>query len=118
MSDVILKQVEAIYQKRKEDFNPGDTVRVHIKIVEEKRTRIQVFQGTVIAIRGVGINRTFTVRKLSSGIGVERTFFLQSPMINKIELAQAGQVRRAKIYYIRNKKGKAARIPQKKRIAK
>ncbi|MFP4459255.1 MAG: 50S ribosomal protein L19 [Candidatus Zixiibacteriota bacterium] len=115
MSDDILKTVEAPYNTRKLNFGPGDTVRVHVKIVEEKKTRIQVFQGTVLSIRGKGISRTFTVRKISSGIGVERVFPLQSPMIDKVEVAMQGRVRRSKIYYIRNKKGKAARIPQKKR---
>lgn len=118
MSDDILKSVEAQYNIRDLNFGPGDTVKVYVKIVEEKKTRIQVYQGTVISIRGKGASKTFTVRKLSSGIGVERVFFLQSPMIEKIEVAMEGRVRRSKIYFIRKKKGKAARIPQKKRIAK
>ena len=115
MSDIILRAVEAQHMIREQNFNPGDTVKVHVKIVEEKKTRIQIYQGTVIAVNGSGINKKFTVRKLSGGIGVERVFFIQSPMLDKIELVQQGRVRRAKIYYIRKKKGKATRIPQKKR---
>jgi len=115
MSEIILKSVEAPFMTREINFKPGDTVKVHTKIIEGDRRRIQVYQGTVIAIKNNGVSKTFTVRKLSSGIGVERTFFLQSPMIEKIELHQAGRVRRAKIYYIRDKKGKAARIAQKQR---
>lgn len=115
MSDDILKSVEAPYIVRELNFGPGDTVKVHVRIVEEKKTRIQVYQGTVISIRGRGNSKSFTVRKLSNGVGVERVFLLQSPMIKEIERVMEGRVRRAKIYYIRKKKGKAARIPQKKR---
>ncbi len=118
MSDIILKSVEAQHLTREQNFKPGDTVNVHVKIVEEKKTRIQIFKGTVISIKGSGTNKKFTVRKLSGGVGVERTFHLQSPMLDKIELVQEGRVRRAKVYFIRKKLGKAARIPQKKRISK
>ena len=116
MSDDILKAVEAPYHIRDLDFHPGDTLRVHYKIVEEKKTRIQAYQGTVLSIKGKGNSKTFTVRKISNGVGVERVFYLQSPMIDKIEIAMLGRVRRAKVYYIRKKKGKAARITQKKRV--
>ncbi len=118
MSDAILNLVTAPHLIRKVNFRPGDTVKVNTKIVEEKRTRIQAFQGYVLGIRGGGTSETFTVRKISNGIGVEKVFFLQSPMIDSIDLVQEGRVRRAKIYYIRTKKGKAARIPQKKRVAR
>ncbi len=118
MSDQIIQQIEAPFMHRELNFKPGDTVKVHVKIVEERKTRVQIYQGTVISIKGNGINKAFTVRKLSGGIGVERVFLLQSPMIENIERVQEGKVRRAKIYFIRKKKGKAARIPQKKRVIK
>lgn len=91
-------------------FRPGDTVRVHVKVVEGQRERIQVFEGIVIRRRGSGISETFTVRKISYGVGVERTFPLHSPRIDKIEVARHGRVRRAKLYYLRDRVGKAARI--------
>jgi large subunit ribosomal protein L19 len=91
-------------------FTPGDTVKVHVKIKEGDKERIQVFQGTVIGRRGSGNGETFTVRKISSGIGVERIFPLHSPNIAKIETVRSGQVRRAKLYYLRNLTGKSARI--------
>lgn len=92
------------------DFKPGDTVRVHVKVVEGARERIQVFEGVVISRRGGGIRESFTVRRVSYGIGVERVFPLHSPRVAKIEVARRGQVRRAKLYYLRNLTGKAARI--------
>lgn len=92
------------------DFKPGDTVRVHVKVVEGARERIQVFEGVVIARRGGGIRETFTVRRVSYGIGVERVFPLHSPRVAQIEVARRGRVRRAKLYYLRNLTGKAARI--------
>ncbi len=91
-------------------FRAGDTVRVHVKIKEGDKERIQAFEGTVIRIRRGGINATFTVRKISFGQGVERIFPLHSPVIDKIEVRRAGRVRRAKLYYLRNLKGRAARI--------
>jgi large subunit ribosomal protein L19 len=97
------------------DFRAGDNVRVHAKIVEGERERIQLFEGVVIKRRGVGISATYTVRKISNGVGVERTFPLHSPRVEKIEVTRHGQVRRAKLYYLRALRGKAARIREKRR---
>jgi len=96
------------------DFRPGDTVRVHVKIREAGKERVQVFEGVVIRRRGGGARETFTVRKVSYGVGVERTFPLHSPMIEFIELVQRGKVRRARLYYLRKLQGKAARIEEKR----
>jgi large subunit ribosomal protein L19 len=93
-------------------FRPGDTLRVHVKVVEGSRERIQVFEGVVIKRRGGGISETFTVRKISYGVGVERAFPLHSPRVDKIEVARRGKVRRAKLYYLRGLRGKAARIKE------
>jgi len=93
-------------------FRPGDTVRVHVKVIEGQRERIQVFEGVVIRRRGTGISETFTVRKVSYGVGVERTFLLHTPKIEKIEVVRQGKVRRAKLYYLRDRMGKAARIQE------
>ncbi len=93
-------------------FRPGDTLKVHVKVIEGTRERIQVFEGFVIKRHGGGISETFTVRKISNGVGVERTFPLHSPKIDKIEVARRGKVRRAKLYYLRNLRGKAARIQE------
>ncbi|WP_050181474.1 50S ribosomal protein L19 [Domibacillus robiginosus] len=93
-------------------FRPGDTVRVHVKVVEGTRERIQVFEGVVIKRRGGGVSETFTVRKISYGVGVERAFPLHTPKIAKIEVMRRGKVRRAKLYYLRNLRGKAARIKE------
>ncbi len=95
-------------------FIPGDTVRVHVKVVEGTRERIQVFEGAVIRRQGSGARETFTVRRISYGVGVERTFPVHSPRIEKIEVARRGIVRRAKLYYLRNLTGKAARIREKR----
>lgn len=95
------------------DFRPGDTVRVHVKVVEGNRERIQVFEGVVIKRRGAGISETFTVRKVSYGVGVERTFPVHTPKIAKLEIVRRGKVRRAKLYYLRELRGKAARIKEK-----
>lgn len=92
------------------EFRPGDTLRVHVKVVEGSRERIQIFEGFVLKRRGGGISETFTVRKISYGVGVERTFPLHSPRIAKIEVMRRGRVRRAKLYYLRDRRGKAARI--------
>ena len=96
------------------DFRAGDTVKVHVKVVEGNRSRIQIFAGPVIARVGSGIGETFTVRKVSFAIGVERTFPLHSPIIEKIEVERRGDVRRAKLYYLRDRKGKAAKIKEKR----
>jgi len=96
------------------DFNPGDHIKVHVRVIEGEKERIQPFEGDVISIRGSGLNKTFTVRKISSGIGVERIFRYNSPKIAKIDLLKQGDVRRAKLYYLRNLSGKAARIKTKR----
>ncbi|MCK0470731.1 50S ribosomal protein L19 [Halalkalibacter sp. APA_J-10(15)] len=93
-------------------FRAGDTLTVHVKVVEGTRERIQLFEGVVIKRRGTGISETFTVRKISYGVGVERTFPLHSPKIDKIEVKRRGKVRRAKLYYLRSLRGKAARIKE------
>jgi large subunit ribosomal protein L19 len=97
------------------DFRPGDTVKIHVKVAEGGRERIQLFQGVVIARKGGGTRETFTVRKISFGIGVERTFPLHSPIISKIEVLSLGRVRRAKLYYLRERVGKAAKVREKRR---
>lgn len=95
------------------DFRPGDSVRVHLKVIEGERERIQVFEGIVIRRRGGGLRETFTVRKVSQGIGVERTFPVHSPRIERIEIVRRGRVRRARLYYLRDRVGKASRIEEK-----
>ncbi len=95
-------------------FRAGDTLKVHVKVVEGNRSRIQVFQGVCIRLQGSGIRRTFTVRKVSFGVGVERTFPLHTPIIDRIEIVTRGDVRRAKLYYLRNLRGKAAKIKEKR----
>ena len=96
------------------DFRPGDTVKVHVKVVEGNKTRVQIFQGVVIARSGSGVSETFTVRKVSYGVGVERTFPLHTPIIEKIEVVTRGDVRRAKLYYLRELRGKKAKIREKR----
>jgi large subunit ribosomal protein L19 len=96
------------------EFRPGDTVRVHAKVVEGGRERIQVYEGVVIDRKGGGLDETFTVRRVSFGIGVERTFLVHSPRLAKIEVARRGRVRRAKLYYLRGLKGKASRIRERR----
>ena len=93
-------------------FRPGDTVKVHVKVVEGNRERIQIFEGVVISRKGQGISEMYTVRKISSGIGVERTFPIHTPRVEKIEVVRYGKVRRAKLYYLRALQGKAARIKE------
>ena len=95
-------------------FRAGDTVKVHVKVIEGSRSRVQVFQGVVIRIHGSGVGRTFTVRKVSFGVGVERTFPVHSPTIDHIDVLTRGDVRRAKLYYLRNLRGKAAKIKEKR----
>jgi large subunit ribosomal protein L19 len=96
------------------DFRAGDTIKVHVKVIEGNRSRIQVFQGVVIRRHGGGIGETFTVRKVSFGVGVERTFPVHTPIVEKIEVLTRGDVRRAKLYYLRDLRGKAAKIKEKR----
>ena len=100
------------------EFRAGDTLKVHVKVVEGNRSRVQVFQGVCIRLQGSGIGRTFTVRKVSFGVGVERTFPLHTPIIDKVEVVTRGDVRRAKLYYLRNLRGKAAKIKEKRDFAR
>jgi large subunit ribosomal protein L19 len=111
-----LEEFEKSYMKKVEDipkFEIGDTVKVHHKIVEGEKERTQVFQGTVIAEKGRGVNRNFTVRKVSFSIGVEKTFPLHSPRVDKVEVVRSTQVRRAKLYFLRDRVGKSARLRDK-----
>jgi len=96
------------------EFRPGDSLKVHVKVVEGNRSRVQVFQGAVIRRQGEGVRETFTVRKVSFGVGVERTFPVHSPVLDKIEVVSRGDVRRAKLYYLRDLRGKAAKIKEKR----
>jgi len=98
-------------------FRAGDTLKVHVRVVEGNRSRVQLFQGVCIRLQGSGIGRTFTVRKVSFGVGVERTFPLHTPIIERIEVVTRGDVRRAKLYYLRNLRGKAAKIKEKREAA-
>lgn len=108
-----IQQIEKMFARDDyPEFNPGDTIKVHAKIKEGDKERIQIFQGVVINRRGGGTGATFTVRKMTQGIGIERTFPLFSPNIARIERVRAGQVRRAKLYYLRNLTGKSARIKE------
>ncbi|AMA72645.1 MULTISPECIES: 50S ribosomal protein L19 [Aneurinibacillus] len=112
MHHIIREITQANMKQDIPSFRPGDTVRVHLKVIEGQRERIQVFEGVVIKRRGGGISETFTVRKVSYGVGVERTLPLHSPKIEKIEVVRQGKVRRAKLYYLRDRVGKAARIKE------
>jgi len=113
MNQELLRQItEEQIRKDIPQFKAGDTLRVHVKVKEGNRERIQVFEGVVIKRRGGGVSATFTVRKVSYGVGVERTFPLHTPKIEKIEVMRRGRVRRAKLYYLRNLTGKAARIKE------
>lgn len=115
MSQQLIKAVTQSYMREDiPEFRAGDTVRVHVKIKEGDRERIQVFEGLVIGRRGGGISETYTVRKMSSGVGVERTFPLHSPMVAKIEVTRLGKVRRAKLGYIRSLSARAARIKERR----
>ena len=114
MSNVLSQLGDSRKRDDLPDFRAGDTVKVHVKVVEGSRSRVQVFQGVVIRIHGSGIGRTFTVRKVSFGVGVERTFPLNSPIFEKIEVVTRGDVRRAKLYYLRNLRGKAAKIKERR----
>lgn len=108
--ELVKKVTESQMKPNVPDFKSGDTVKVHVRIVEGNKERIQIFQGTVIARKGAGISETFTVRKISSSIGVERTFSIHSPLVAKIEVVRRGAVRRTKLYYLRGRTGKATRI--------
>jgi large subunit ribosomal protein L19 len=113
MNHTVLQEVEQPYLKTDvPEFRPGDTVRVHVRVVEGGKERIQIFEGVVIARKNRGIADTITVRKVSYGVGVERTFPIHSPMVSKIEVVRKGKVRRAKLYYLRNLSGKAARLKE------
>ncbi|MCY4164396.1 MAG: 50S ribosomal protein L19 [bacterium] len=96
------------------DFSPGDTVKAHVRVVEGNRERVQVFEGVVIRRQGSGVRETFTVRKVSFGVGVEKTFPVHSPIISKVEVSTRGDVRRAKLYYLRDRIGRAARVKEKR----
>jgi large subunit ribosomal protein L19 len=96
------------------DFGPGDTLKVHVRVVEGNRERTQLFQGVVIRRKGSGVRETFTVRKVSFGVGVERTFPVHSPIVSKIEVVTRGDVRRAKLYYLRDRAGRAAKVKEKR----
>ncbi len=112
----LIRSIEAEQQKTDiPEFGPGDTVRVHAKVVEGNRERVQIFEGVVIRRRSGGINENFTVRRIAShGIGVERTFLLHSPRIDRLEVTRRGRVRRAKLYYLRGRTGRAARIKERR----
>ena len=115
MSQQLIKEITAAYMKNDvPEFRPGDTVKVSVKIKEGDRERIQVFEGLVIKRRGGGISETFTVRKISYGVGVERTFPVHAPLVDKIEVMRRGKVRRAKLNYIRSLSAKAARIKERR----
>jgi len=108
----ILDDLDSASLRDVPDFRAGDTVKVHVKVIEGNKSRVQVFQGVVIARNGGGVRETFTVRKVSYGVGVERVFPLHTPIIDKIELVSRGDVRRAKLYYLRDLRGKAAKIKE------
>lgn len=112
----VIDQLEKSFQKENiPSFSPGDTVRVHLKVIEGNRERTQAFEGVVIKRKGGGLKETFTVRRISYGVGAERTFLLHSPKIEKLEVVRQGSVRRSRLYYLRKLRGKAARIKSKKR---
>ncbi|MGE5415940.1 MAG: 50S ribosomal protein L19 [Acidobacteriota bacterium] len=114
MQDIIRSIEEEQIRKDIPDFKPGDTVKVHVKVVEGGRERIQVFEGTVIRKRGAGLSATFSVRRISYGVGVERAFPVHSPRLERIELVRRGKVRRARLYYMRELFGKRAKVKEKK----
>ena len=114
MSNIIDELSGAIRRDDVPDFRAGDNIKVHVKVVEGNRSRVQVFQGVVIRVQGSGVGRTFTVRKVSFGVGVERTFPLNSPIFETVEIVTRGDVRRAKLYYLRNLRGKAAKIKERR----
>ncbi len=112
----LVRAIEKEHEKNEfPDFGPGDTVKVHTRVVEGQKERIQIFEGTVLQIRGSGTGKTFTVRKVSGGIGIERIFPYHSPGVAKVEVVRKGRTRRAKLFYLRNKKGKAAQVKEDRR---
>lgn len=113
--DIIREIEQEQFKENLPKFNPGDTVKVHVRVIEGARERIQVFEGVVISRKGSGLKENFTVRRVAYGVGVERTFPLHSPRVEKIEVVRYGRVRRAKLYYLRKLTGKAARIKEKRR---
>ena len=118
MTNVIDELAAASRRDDIPEFRAGDTLKVHVRVVEGNRSRVQVFQGVCIRIQGSGVGRTFTVRKVSFGVGVERTFPLHTPVIDKVEVVTRGDVRRAKLYYLRNLRGKAAKIKEKRDVTR
>ena len=112
MNEIIKNIEDAQLKANVDQFNVGDTVKVSAKIKEGNRERVQVFEGTVLKIQGTGVRKTFTVRKISNGIGVEKTWPLHSPSVDKIEVVRAGKVRRAKLNYLRDRVGKAAKVKE------
>ena len=116
MTNIVDQVAAASLRTDLPEFRAGDTLDVHVKVIEGSRSRVQVFKGVCIKVQGSGIGRTFTVRKVSFGVGVERTFPLHTPVIDKIEIATRGDVRRAKLYYLRNLRGKAAKIKEKRDV--
>ena len=118
MTNVIDTLAAATKRDDLPEFRAGDTLKVHVRVVEGNRSRVQVFQGVCIRVQGSGVGRTFTVRKVSFGVGVERTFPLHTPIIEKVEVVTRGDVRRAKLYYLRNLRGKAAKIKEKREVVR
>ncbi len=116
MANIIDDVAAASLRDDRPAFRAGDTLKVHVKVIEGSRSRVQIFQGICIKIQGSGVGRTFTVRKVSFGVGVERTFPLHTPIIETIEVVTRGDVRRAKLYYLRNLRGKAAKIKEKREV--
>ena len=114
MTNVLNELVSDTLRSDVPAFRAGDTIKVHVKVVEGSRSRVQVFQGVVIRVHGSGVGRTFTVRKISFGVGVERTFPMHSPIFETIEVVTRGDVRRAKLYYLRNLRGKKAKIKERR----
>lgn len=112
--DIIKKIEQENMKAEKPEFNVGDTVKVHVRVIEGKRERIQIFEGVVLKKQHGGVKETFTVRKISSGVGVERTFPVHSPKIDKIEVTRRGKVRRAKLNYLRDRVGKAAKVKERR----
>jgi large subunit ribosomal protein L19 len=115
MSDIIKELEKQQFRAEVPNFKPGDTVRAHVRVVEGTRERIQVFEGVVIKRQGYGLGETFTLRRMSYGVGVERTFPVHAPKVDRIEVIRRGRVRRAKLYYLRQRTGKAARIKEARR---